>query len=1410
MSKTEVVLAFSQMPEDMCAPFKALYPEIVDETPVAIIIDPDARSIEFTVGAREMSFGPSNENYSVFMLGCYRMLFSAAQKQGWMSNYPQEEATQAVASPVVQEQPENLAPPAPAPEPPPEQEALKQASLDPQGRVAALEAKLASMPRTPEVEALQAKVASLTQKVKTASTTVIPKANHELFVRPLDFVAGLREDWQKWADQHGGQESMNEQGILDLEVPATTDKHQASALAEKSGWNHEAGNWVHPKGLKTADDSKLVAQLRKTAGSEFEERVRVPGGWAVGDQEIKEDHERDELPYVQALKDMGTTKASAKIADTVPNTPRAEDDHKGDAAYETALDPKVGSTVTASEGDASQLLEHNLNPVETLADGSTGQVEINDVTTVKEVATVKSASSPMFRSGQASASLKSAGLKKAYTPEVSSAVNAFLTKNAGKDIKFSSMIADIKEHTSSWKSVLSYLSEAGLLQKSNTDYVRVLNRDMAADAGSHSSSVKLAHFARKWVRPDGEMVDVNGDTNTDAGCDFHAYAAQREGHDGVHAAVEAGWVRIGMLNSTTGYLEYNATKIKTIQLHNIQAYLMQFSPSKITLDYGSGSARLDADEFYVLNSPADLNKETRRSVYASTNKVARHCDADPTTVTFSTLPIRIDCPSGSTVSGVDANGEAWENTQSVDYGEILDTNGGDGEPIDVFLGPNEDSPWVFIVNQTKRVEGQEEPVADELKVGLGFWSMDDAKEAYLGMFPSGWDQYDTNIVTASIDAFKDWMENNPGVSSVTADDFTLTTSTPELVQPQTVVAPEVFNSMSNSPITSYVASVDHVASKSMEDVFTTFHDASASPLDHTSATLANLLATQTVDPTRGHQASFDAHNRASIEDSIKVSVESHKANLVPAGTSKSRIAEIITADLSIGYSAQECDHKASLVNYYGSDQANFRRTLAKLAGIAGELVLQPNIFKQSCTATHAALNGQYKSIRSKTAFHSVASTSQCADCTHCKCGSTGKKHCALFGKPIISSLEAMHTLADSVWGPSKEAKTTIGLNKRSVAHSAGRRVNPAKSPIQMVTAAVDFGDSAESRPTPKVSHVSGNQISPSSFITASLSQGLTPARITEVITRSTVYSASFKEAAINELNSQKGIMGFLTVVPHFAGSCSITHGKHFASTAKPNDKRKVPFHSVTRIAACDGCQNCVKNASGGQRCSLYGKPLVATLGDLKRVASVVFPALEPKIAAASRQELAKESLPYLAKALGVSENHPSLEAFRMPEDDAAQVVTETEIAKVDGEKDATEGASKNVMDLAMQASKPKTQDLEAVTTKVKEAFTKGKTSKQVYNEVQAKMAGVDKVDLRRIVNRVASETNVSQAQSSSNGEIFTEVSTNDSEFGNAMKQMADGQIAKTQPELTDNVVNISELSDMQYSSDEFDSIQSYI
>lgn len=106
---------------------------------------------------------------------------------------------------------------------------------------------------------------------------------------------------------------------------------------------------------------------------------------------------------------------------------------------------------------------------------------------------------------------------------------------------------------------------------------------------------------------------------------------------------------------------------------------------------------------------------------------------------FKNLGIVIEWPKGSVRTGKNKDGERWSQKMEADYGYIPDTvAAGDKEGLDVYIGPDESSDKVYIVEQT-----DDDGEFDEYKCLLGFNDLDTAFETYLKHYPDGWE--DNNV-----------------------------------------------------------------------------------------------------------------------------------------------------------------------------------------------------------------------------------------------------------------------------------------------------------------------------------------------------------------------------------------------------------------------------------------------------------------------------------------------------------------------------------------------------------------------------------------------------------------------------------------------------------------------------------------
>lgn len=127
--------------------------------------------------------------------------------------------------------------------------------------------------------------------------------------------------------------------------------------------------------------------------------------------------------------------------------------------------------------------------------------------------------------------------------------------------------------------------------------------------------------------------------------------------------------------------------------------------------------------------------------------------SSPHTVKFKTMfqgiPIHIDRPKGFIMVGEDEKGETWKRRYQNDYGFIPKTLGGDGDGLDVFIGPDKKAQHAYWAVQ-KKPDGS----FDEYKVFLGFDSRDEAIAVYRRHIPK---KLLANLLTMRIEMMKSML-----------------------------------------------------------------------------------------------------------------------------------------------------------------------------------------------------------------------------------------------------------------------------------------------------------------------------------------------------------------------------------------------------------------------------------------------------------------------------------------------------------------------------------------------------------------------------------------------------------------------------------------------------------------------------
>jgi ferritin len=98
------------------------------------------------------------------------------------------------------------------------------------------------------------------------------------------------------------------------------------------------------------------------------------------------------------------------------------------------------------------------------------------------------------------------------------------------------------------------------------------------------------------------------------------------------------------------------------------------------------------------------------------------------------FPISVENARGALRSGKDKTGRPWSIRMRHHYGYVRKTQGYDGDPLDVIIGPDMTSQKAFIIDQVDPSTGK----FDEHKIVLGAKNETDAREIYQTMHEPGW------------------------------------------------------------------------------------------------------------------------------------------------------------------------------------------------------------------------------------------------------------------------------------------------------------------------------------------------------------------------------------------------------------------------------------------------------------------------------------------------------------------------------------------------------------------------------------------------------------------------------------------------------------------------------------------------
>ena len=198
--------------------------------------------------------------------------------------------------------------------------------------------------------------------------------------------------------------------------------------------------------------------------------------------------------------------------------------------------------------------------------------------------------------------------------------------------------------------------------------------------------------------------------------------------------------------------------------HDIETGL-EISPPRRGGFYDSVLDSVMSDQVIQVKTPLDqkIHENCATSLLSDiphpTLKEAKAGDYEKANVKIAGLKIAIENPYGSVRKGIDPNGKQWECKLKDSYGEVSNSEGADGDPVDVFIKPHltqaeaDKLDKVFIVDQINPDNGE----FDEHKVVLGYQSKADAAKAYLSNYAKGWKGIGA-ITELSMSNFKDWLK----------------------------------------------------------------------------------------------------------------------------------------------------------------------------------------------------------------------------------------------------------------------------------------------------------------------------------------------------------------------------------------------------------------------------------------------------------------------------------------------------------------------------------------------------------------------------------------------------------------------------------------------------------------------------
>lgn len=185
----------------------------------------------------------------------------------------------------------------------------------------------------------------------------------------------------------------------------------------------------------------------------------------------------------------------------------------------------------------------------------------------------------------------------------------------------------------------------------------------------------------------------------------------------------------------------------------------------------SGDRVQEANTFANRERASDLDAAANEAATSSQNDLPNPTRAQSEAgnyrkghVKIHGLDVSIENPRHSVRVARDGS---WASSMPHHYGYIRRSEGADGDHVDTFIGPNEDSDRVYVVNQINPKTGK----FDEHKVMLGFSSLEAAKDGYRAAYPKDWRGMGS-VVETDVAGLKVWLKNGDTKSEFRSQDGT--------------------------------------------------------------------------------------------------------------------------------------------------------------------------------------------------------------------------------------------------------------------------------------------------------------------------------------------------------------------------------------------------------------------------------------------------------------------------------------------------------------------------------------------------------------------------------------------------------------------------------------------------------------